>query len=181
MSDERKISRSRYAEYFRAVCEYLEECGGSARVSDVMKALQSRLSLSEFELSKNNSGYARWHQAIAFTFIGFQKAGYLQRGGGTWRLLDAGRAAMHTMSPSEMLESAGTKYGEWDDLRIKEPDNFDSAADRSQTPDLSDSPSLRTWVVGTGTNASQWNQFRTGGVVCIGFSYGGQQLGDLAT
>jgi 5-methylcytosine-specific restriction protein B len=181
MNDERKISRERYAEFLRAVCEYLEECGGSATRPEVFSTLQPRLALSEYELSKNNSGYERWRQAIVFAFIGFQKAGYLKRGGGTWRLLDAGREAMHAMSPLEMLNSANAKYGEWDDLRIKDPDEFDSAEDRAQMSGLSDAPGLRLWVVGTGTNASQWNQFRTGGVVCIGFSYGGQQLGDLAT
>jgi len=93
MSDERKISRERYAEFLRAVCEYLEECGGSATRPEIFRTLQPRLALSEYELSKNNSGYERWRQAIVFAFIGFQKAGYLKRGGGTWRLLDAGRVA----------------------------------------------------------------------------------------
>ncbi len=40
MSDEKKISRARVAEYFKVVCEFLKERGGEAKKVDVLKAFK---------------------------------------------------------------------------------------------------------------------------------------------
>lgn len=127
----RRIPEARIAEFFRAACEYLKASGGVAKKSQVMDAIRPRLNLTPLELSLNASGQERWDAATAFGFIAFQKAGYLKRGGGTWRLLDAGRAAMESMTAMEMLDAAHEKYAEWDAAREEDEDDDGSTLEAS--------------------------------------------------
>jgi hypothetical protein len=144
----RRIPEARTAEFFRAACEYLKECGGAAKKAQVMDMIRPRLNLTPAELSLNASGQERWDAATAFGFIAFQKAGYLKRGDGTWRLLDAGRAAMESMTAMEMLESAVEKYKEWAATREGEDDEDADAlslvATSNETTDLH-AAFLLTW------------------------------------
>jgi 5-methylcytosine-specific restriction protein B len=172
-----RISEARIAQYLRTAMEFLAERGGSARKSEVIEALRSRLSLSKYELELNQSGVERWHVWFIFQLIAFQKAGYFARGGGTWRLLDAGRKALATMSAQEMFDVAREKYAEWDRTR---PDNDDADSSEDAGDGAAFTVSRRVWLIGTGANAEHWDRFRSEGSVRIGFSYGGQHLGDLA-
>jgi 5-methylcytosine-specific restriction protein B len=170
----RRIPESRVAEFLRAACEHLKDCGGAAKKAQVMDAIRPRLKLTPAELSLNASGQERWDAATAFSFISFQKAGFLKRGGGTWRLLDAGRAAMSSMSAIEMLDAAHEKYAEWDAAREEEEDGTPDGVD----PGASAS---RVWLIGTGQEAAMWNRFRSRGEIAIGFTTNGEQVGDLST
>ncbi len=170
-SQSRRISRERVAEYLRTACEYLKERGGTARKREVISALRTRLRLSEDELSLNTSGYERWHVALAFEFIGFSKAGYLKRGGGVWRLLDEGRAAMASLSAIEMLDTARERYDQWNEDRAIEEDT-DDPDDR-----IEDGGPL--WLIGTGPSGELWPQFKQRGEARIGFTYDGKQVGNL--
>ena len=172
----RRIPDARIAEFFRAACEYLKECGGAAKKSQVMDAIRPRLNLTPEELSLNASGQERWDAATAFGFIAFQKAGYLKRGGGTWRLLGAGRVAMESMTAMEMLDAAHERYAEWDAAREEEEDDHEivTTASRAQV-------GPRVWLIGTGSAAREWSRFRSKNEIAIGFAYSGEQVGDLAT
>jgi 5-methylcytosine-specific restriction protein B len=175
-SQSRRIPDARIAEFFRAACEYLKECGGAAKKSQVMDAIRPRLNLTPEELSSNASGQERWDAATGYGFIAFQKAGYLKRGGGTWRLLDAGRAAMESMTAMEMLDAAHEKYAEWDAAREEEWDDDENVTTASRAK-----VGPRLWLIGTGENSERWAQFRAKGEIAIGFTYKGEQVGDLST
>jgi 5-methylcytosine-specific restriction protein B len=169
---------ARVAEFFRAICESLQRRGGSATKSDVLEDVRSTLQLTEAELSKNQSGGERWRASILFNFINFQRAGFLQRGGGTWRLLDEGRAAMETMSPIEMLQAARERYEDWESSRAEEDDRVESARRYGAPGDQIGRQSI--WLIGTGANASAWGRFKANGEIGIDFSKDGEQLPSLA-
>jgi len=175
-SQSRRIPEARVAEFLRAACEYLKEIGGAAKKAQVMDAIRTRLKLTPAELSLNKSGQARWDLATAWGLLGFQKAEYFQRADGTWRLLDAGRDAMDSMSAIEMLEAAHDKYAEWAAARAEE--ETDDASPDSLNPGLS---APRVWLIGTGQEAAMWNRFQSRGEIAIGFATNGEQVGDLAT
>ena len=182
MSDEKKISHARVAEYLRVVCEFLKERGGSATKTDVLNALRSRLVLTEVELSTTESGQERWQNRVGYSFLSYKQAKYLKRGRGVWHLLEAGRAAMESMTPLEMLDSAEEKYDEWKSNQpVKEEEDDDSAAEPSASLASPNATTPHTWLVGTGGNASQWARFRDENQISIGFSYDGQHLGNVAT
>jgi 5-methylcytosine-specific restriction protein B len=181
MSNEKKISQARVAEYFKVVCEFLKERGGEAKKADVLKAVKSQLRLTDWELSTVKTGPSRWDVSLTWHYLGFQKAGYLARGGGTWRLLDAGRAAMESMTPMEMLDSAHEKYAEWARNQLVNDEDEDSDAEQSESLASSNANTRRVWLVGTGSGANQWTRFRNDKQISIGFSYGGQHLGDVST
>jgi 5-methylcytosine-specific restriction enzyme B len=175
----RRIPEARIAEFFRAACEYLTASGGAAKKSQVMDAIRPRLNLTPSELSLNASGQERWDAATAFGFIAFQKAGYLKRGGGTWRLLDAGRAAMESMTAMEMLDAAHEKYAEWDAAREEDEEEEEEEEEIGPTT-LKGQGAQRVWLIGTGENADRWEQFRSKGMIAIGFTYNGEQVGELS-
>jgi 5-methylcytosine-specific restriction protein B len=166
-----RISEARIAQYLRTAMEFLAERGGSAKKSEVIEALRPRLSLSKYELELNQSGVERWHVWFIFQLIAFQKAGYFARGGGTWRLLDAGREALETMSAQEMFDVAREKYAEW---KRTQPGDDDDDGDESPT-----NTRTRVWLIGTGKEGEIWPMCRDEGEVRIGFTFDGEQVGDL--
>jgi 5-methylcytosine-specific restriction protein B len=179
-----RISEARIAQYLRTAMEFLAERGGSARKSEVIEALRSRLSLSKHELALNESGVERWHTWFVFQTIFFQKAGYFTRGGGTWRLLDAGREALATMSAQEMFDVAREKYAEWKRTRPGE-DEADDGDDEESPGHVGigspTAPPRRTWLIGTGREGELWERFRSDGEIRIGFTTDGEQVGNLGT
>lgn len=168
-----RISKPRLAELMHAACAYLRDHGGTAKKSEVIDALRRTLQLSEWELSRTKKGYERWHVAIAFQFIGFQKAKFLKRGGGIWRLLDEGLAAMAEMTPLQMLDASDAHYDDW--RRQRSLDEIDVEKDESDPEQAQP-----VWLVGTGKDAVKWDEFRSKGEVRIGFTFDGEQVGDLA-
>lgn len=180
MKNEKKISHARIAEYFKVVCEFLKERGGKAKRADVLKAVKSQLRLTDWELSTPKSSVPRWDSSIGFNYLGFQKAGYLARGGGTWRLLDAGRAAMESMTPEEMEKSSREKYAEWERNKPVNDKNKNSTTKQSAPLVSVDTNTPRVWLVGTGSGANQWTRFRDDGLISIDFSSDGKHVGDLS-
>ncbi len=171
-----RITKQRVAEYMHAVCVYLRDHGGTAKKSEVIAGIQPKLQLSSVVRSKTKNGHERWCVAVLFQFIGFAKAGFLKRRKGVWYLLDEGRAALEAMSPLELLETSDEKYAEWDAARE------DDDGEEYKTGDQKNSNTLASpvWLIGTGRDGSKWDEFRSKGEVRIGFTFDGEQVGDLA-
>jgi 5-methylcytosine-specific restriction protein B len=169
----------RVAEFFRAVCESLKRRGGSATKSEVLDDVRSSVELTGDELSRNASGNERWQTSLLFNFIAFNKAGFLRRKSGSWQLLDAGRAAMDSLSPIDMLQAARDRYEDWASARTEDEDPGRELPVTGSP--LAQPTANRIWLIGTGVNASAWQSFKAKGEAGIDFSQDGRQLGDLST
>lgn len=160
------IDQARRAQYFGELMKLLLEAGGSLSRKQVFESLGRRLDLSSYELERSKTGAIRWLTHLQFHFIGFVKAGFLTRGGGTWKLTEDGRAAMARWKPHELLEEVHRRYSAWEQSR-QDVSEDQVEEDDSEEADL---PKERIWLVGTGRGSSEWSRFRDGGFIEVGFA-----------
>ena len=178
MSGKSTLTKQRLAEYFQVLFSMLVEKGGSMRRKEVFDEIPKRLVFTPYETSKTAKEHTRWKVALNMWGIDFQKAGFFTRGKGIWTLTEEGRTAFANLSPEELFTEARRRYVAWSDARDE------ISVDDEPEDDLADdegTPTPHVWLVGTGTDAKLWNQFRTKNEIRIGFAFDGEQVGDLAS
>lgn len=161
------IDQARRAHYFAELMKLLVDAGGTLPRGQALEVLGQRLDLTPYELERTKTGAVRWRTHLQFHFTGFVKAGYLTRGGGTWRITEEGRAAMARWSPAELLAEMQRRYSAWDQERqgAGEPE-----AEADDDPGEGEGEKARIWLIGTGRGGTGWPRFRDGGFVEVGFA-----------
>jgi 5-methylcytosine-specific restriction endonuclease McrBC regulatory subunit McrC len=171
------ITRERRSEYFATLLQLLIDRGGSIPRKEVPEALSAKLELTPYELERTKTGAIRWWTALQFHFIGFRKAGFLKRGGGTWEITSEGRAAFAKLTPVELIDEVERRYEAWrvENAPATEADDADDAVD-------GEGAERRVWLIGSGPGGHDWERFRDGGYIEVGFGRDaqGKGVGNLA-
>jgi hypothetical protein len=107
-----QIKSERTGEYLKETLLVLKEKGGEYPSGELIKEVGPRLTLSDYEKSINNSGQYRWITNLRFYSIGLVKAGWIEKTGRTWKLLEAGRD-FDKMSPIEIFNFINEAYDRW--------------------------------------------------------------------
>src|SRR3989338_5382479 len=108
-----KINKERIAVYLKTALQVLQENSSQMASGDVMREVEKRLKLSEYELARyEKTGYVRWESIMHFYSIDLTKAGWLIKKKGIWYLTPEG--AVHLkLPPKEFIDLANKKYNEW--------------------------------------------------------------------
>jgi len=103
-----------------ATFKILKEAGGELRGKEVLSRIASTVQFDEYEGHRyEKTGNIRWKSVLHFYTIDCIKAGYMRKHKGTWILTAEGEQAMK-LGPEKLLQSATSKYREWDAKRKKD-------------------------------------------------------------
>lgn len=98
----------------------LQENGGKYRSRDIIRDLEKRLDLSQYEKSLNNSSQARWVTSFRFHTIGLVKAGLIKKEKGFWWLVNEDGIDLNKLTPWSLAELCDKRYREWLEKREQE-------------------------------------------------------------
>lgn len=130
-------SKVRRGEIQRAVLEVLRENPDGIQAKDVITAVSSRLTLTEFEKSEypNHPGVRRFNKILRFLTIGPVKAGWITKEKGIWTITDAGEEVLQKFQDAASLNAESARlYRAW---KKNQPDDNDV-----ETEEDSDSTTL---------------------------------------
>ncbi len=113
-----KIDFIRTGEYLKATLTILKEKGGEYPSNELIKELERRLTLNDYEKGLNNSGQYRWLTRLRFYSIGLVKAGWLIKKNGKWTLTDKAKD-FESMTPIELYNFNSNAYDSWYKTRDK--------------------------------------------------------------
>ena len=107
-------STSRKALYLRKLFEILAAHPDGIQAKEALAKLEERVTLTDHERGRLESGAQRFEKAVRFTSIPAVKAGWLVKTKGIWFVTEAGQKAMaEYRSPDEFLRAARRLYREW--------------------------------------------------------------------
>jgi len=113
----RRIPIERVGEILHTVLSELKKLGGESKLKDLLNAVESKLTLNEYERATYpKSGYVRWRAIVHFYSIDCVKGGYIIKSGGRWRLTQTGDEALK-QNPKDFIQGAIKKYREWKSTR----------------------------------------------------------------
>lgn len=130
-----KITSERTGEYLKEALLVLKEKGSEYPSSDLINEMASRLALTDYEKSLNNSGQQRWITNFRFYSIGLVKAGWIEKTGRTWKLTDAANN-FATLAPSEIFNVAVDAYDSWDSGRTKNAKVGEEIIEQNDDPEV---------------------------------------------
>jgi len=105
-----KIPKERVGEIMKIVLTELKNAGGEAKLKDLFERSEPKLNLTEYEKQVyEKSGYIRWRSAVHFYSIDCEKAGYIQKSSGRWKLTPEGDKALKKPA-KEFIEYAMQRY-----------------------------------------------------------------------
>lgn len=107
-----RITKENTGNYLKHALVILKEHGGEYPAKEILRELQNRIELSNFEKSLNNSGQHRWITNFRFHSVGLVKAGILSKHKGIWHLIDT-KTDYSAMDPSKIVELSWNAYDEW--------------------------------------------------------------------
>ena len=112
-----------------AAFNILKKAGGSLRGKEVIDKIRETVSFDDYENHRyEKTGYIRWESIMHFYTIDCMKAGYLRKQKGVWTLTEEGEKAIK-LGEEQLLNTATTKYREWDAKRKKEDDELGDELD----------------------------------------------------
>ena len=94
----------------RTAVEVLRDTQGPVPAGDVLSAIEQRVALNEHELSRNNSGFARFDTFVRFSSGWLASVGWITKSSDGWLLTDAGRDAMETYPDPDFLKELSRRY-----------------------------------------------------------------------
>lgn len=124
-----KISHKRRGEYLQTALKIVVEHDGSYPLKEILKEVEKRLGLDEYEKTTlEKSGYIRWQNILYLYSIDVTKAGWLRKHRGVWYVTEEGKKALE-LDPENFIDTAAKKYREWARSRelIKEKEEPESA------------------------------------------------------
>lgn len=114
-----KITLDRVGQIMKAVLLEIEAAGGEARLREVFRVAEPKLSLSDYERAVlEKSGLIRWQTVVHFYSIYFAKSGFLKKESGRWSLTATGRNALR-LSAGDLIRKAAEGYHTWASSRGK--------------------------------------------------------------
>jgi hypothetical protein len=130
-----KITNERTGEYLKEALRALKEKGGECPSGELIKEIAKRLSFTEYESSINNSGQYRWVTNFRFYSIGLVKAGWVEKSGRTWKLMESAQN-FELLSPLEIFNFIVDAYGKWDSDRKMEDELAEAEIEESEEPEI---------------------------------------------
>jgi restriction system protein len=113
MNPERSITAKRAAIFIKAAFEALDEAGGSLQLRDLLKAVETKVELTDYDRAiYEKSGYVRWQSVLHFYSIDCVKAGYLKKSRGMWYLTPEGKQVL-PLPADAILQQAMAAYRIW--------------------------------------------------------------------
>lgn len=110
-------TRALAAKVVHAAFKYLDDRGGSARRSEVLKHIAQSVEFDEWEAGRfEKSGAIRWQSKLGLYTVGAVKGGLLVRRSGTWYLTPEGREALN-LKPLELVRAIEEAYAKWNKAR----------------------------------------------------------------
>lgn len=107
-----QINKNRIGEYLSVALNIIFEKGGECPSKELIKSMEEKLILTEYEKSLNNSGQLRWLTTFRFYSINLTKADWIKKQGGKWILTNEGKKHI-TLSPQEIFDISGKAYDKW--------------------------------------------------------------------
>lgn len=120
MSEGEKLARTHElgAKVVFAAFNILKENGGEMPMRDLMKEIEKKVDLTEWDTERyEKSGYIKWQSILHFFSIDCVKAGYLIKKKGVWYITPEGEAALK-LGDKRFLRSARAAYRKW---RVEHP------------------------------------------------------------
>ena len=130
-----KITNNRIGEYLSTALNILSEKGGECPTKELIKNMEERLSLTEYEKSLNNSGQFRWITTFRFYSINLTKADWIKKTGGKWILTDEGKKHI-ALPPQEIFDLSGKAYDKWNSEKKDEDINIDYSEEIEDEPEV---------------------------------------------
>jgi hypothetical protein len=130
-----KITNERTGEYLKEALRALKKKGGECPSGELIKEIAKRLSLTEYESSINNSGQYRWVTNFRFYSIGLVKAGWVEKSGRTWKLMESAQN-FESLPPLEIFNFTVDAYGKWDSDRQIEDELAEAEIEESEEPEI---------------------------------------------
>lgn len=128
----KEIVAARIFEYELIALKLLQENGDRLPSRDLVRLLESKLDLSPYERSLNNSGQPRWLTAFRFFSIGMVKAKLITKEKGYWKLINEPKIDINNLQIADLKRICDTAYQEWKNSQeITEGDEID----RPEWPD----------------------------------------------
>ena len=130
-----KITSNRIGEYLSTALNILSEKGGECPSKELIKYMEERLTLTEYEKSLNNSGQFRWITTFRFYSINLTKADWIKKTGGKWILTEEGKKHI-TSSPQEVFDLSGKAYDKWNSEKKGEDSDADYSEEVEDEPEV---------------------------------------------
>lgn len=113
MNSERSTSTKRAAILIKAAFEALDEAGGSLQLRDLLKAVETKVDLTEHDRATyEKSGYVRRQSVLHFYSIDCVRAGYLKKSRGIWYLTPEEKQVL-SLPADVILQKATAAYRIW--------------------------------------------------------------------
>ena len=96
---------------------------------------QTSLTSLNMKSSINNSGQYRWVTNFRFYSIGLVKAGWVEKSGRTWKLMESAQN-FELLSPLEIFDFIVDAYGKWDSDRKIEDEIAEVEIEESEEPEI---------------------------------------------
>ncbi len=127
-----KVDKERIAVYLKTALQVLQENGGQLASREVVREVEKRLNLSDYEKARfEKTGYIRWESILHFYSIDLTKAGWLIKKKGIWYLTPEGAENLK-LPPRDFITLANKKYREW---KQSQPVPVDDLAEISEDED----------------------------------------------
>jgi hypothetical protein len=107
-------------EYELNALKLLKENGGRLPSRELVELLESRLDLTPYERSLNNSGQVRWITNFRFYSIGLVKAKIVTKEKGFWKLINEPNIDIDSITVPELQRVCDTAYQEWKNAQNNE-------------------------------------------------------------
>jgi restriction system protein len=109
-----EITRRRTGEMLRALFEVLMPVPEGVQAREALSALETRLTLSEYEKGEYASGGRRFDKIVRFATVDLVKAGWLFKEKGRWTVTDDGLKAFQEFpDPEAFYKEAVRLYHQW--------------------------------------------------------------------
>lgn len=130
-----KITATRTGEYLKESLAIIKEKGGEYPSSELIKEMASRLILTDYEKSLNNSGQYRWVTMFRFYSIGMVKANLIKKERGLWILIDK-KYEFESKSPDEILKYCNEEYDKWNTNRPDKEERKTLEVEENDDPEI---------------------------------------------
>jgi restriction system protein len=109
-----QVTQRRYGEFLRKLFEVLMKQPDGLQARDAIQAVESQVTLTEYERGEYESGGRRFDKMLRFATLDTVKAGWLLKSKGRWSVTEEGRAAYQTYrDPEAFARRALQLYNEW--------------------------------------------------------------------
>lgn len=129
-----EITRRRTGEMLRSLFDLLIPAPEGMQAREALAALESRMTLSEYEAGTYRSGGKRFDKIVRFATVDLVKAGWLYKEKGRWTVTSEGEKAFREfVDPEAFYKEAVRLYRQWKATQVEELDLVDEESAEETT------------------------------------------------